>query len=274
MEKIAIPNISFTLRNDLCTGCGVCEDACPSGAITTVVEAGRFVPQVDAGLCNNGKGCHRCMDACPGVGIDLCRIAKERYADEGTKEDRLVGRYLKCFVGHSTDHDIRYHSASGGMVSQFLVFLLEKGLIDGAVVTAFDPGNELLVSSYIAHNREEVLRAKGSKYAPVSLHGMARAVKADGGLRYVIVGLPCHIEGFRKLEHIDRKFREKVVGYFAVYCSSGRTLLFVGPDVPPHRARVPRARHRQGQAYLFRLPRRGVPRLDGCEATPKYQGYG
>ena len=223
MTTNKIPNISFTLRNDLCTGCGVCEDACPAGAITTVVEAGRFVPQVDAGLCNNGKGCHRCMDACPGVGIDLCRIAKGLYDGEGTKEDRLVGRYLKCFVGHSTDHDIRYHSASGGMVSQFLVFLLEKGLIDGAVVTAFDPGNELLVSSYIAHNREEVLRAKGSKYAPVSLHGMARAVKADGGSRYVVVGLPCHIEGFRKLEHIDRKLREKVVGYFAVYCSSGRT---------------------------------------------------
>ena len=29
------------------------------------------------------------------------------------------------------------------MVSQFLIFLLEKKYIDGAVVTAFDPQNEL-----------------------------------------------------------------------------------------------------------------------------------
>ena len=163
------------------------------------------------------------MDSCPGVGVDLVKMADEFFMDDGTKTDKWVGHYLKCFTGHSNDEDIRYHCASGGMVSQFLIFLLEKGYIDGAVVTAFDPKNELLVRSYIAHNREEVLQAKSSKYAPVSLHGMAQAIKQDKGTRYVIVGLPCHIQGFRKLEAVDRKFREKIAGYFAIYCSSGRT---------------------------------------------------
>lgn len=216
-------NISYTLRHDLCTGCGICEGACPHGAITTVVKQGRFLPTIDEKLCRNSKGCHRCMDTCPGVGVDLVKMADEFFMDDGTKTDKWVGRYQKCFTGHSNDEYIRYHCASGGMVSQFLIFLLEKGYIDGAVVTAFDPKNELLVRSYIAHNREEVLRAKSSKYAPVSLHGMAQAIKQENGMRYVIVGLPCHIEGFRKLEAIDKKFREKIAGYFAIYCSSGRT---------------------------------------------------
>lgn len=216
-------NISYTLRHDLCTGCGICEGACPHGAITTVVKQGRFLPTIDEKLCRNSKGCHRCMDTCPGVGVDLVKMADEFFMDDGTKTDKWVGRYQKCFTGHSNDEDIRYHCASGGMVSQFLIFLLEKGYIDGAVVTAFDPNNELLVRSYIAHNREEVLLAKSSKYAPVSLHGMAQAIKQENGTRYVIVGLPCHIEGFRKLEVIDKKLREKIAGYFAIYCSSGRT---------------------------------------------------
>ncbi len=218
-----IPNISYTLRHDLCTGCGICQSACPSEAIRIIVKQGRFVPEVNEANCRNGKGCHRCYDTCPGLGMDLCRIAEELFADEDTKADKMVGRYLKCFTGHSNNEDIRYHCASGGMVSQFMIFLLEKGYIDGAVVTAFDPGNELLVRPYIAHNREEVLQAKSSKYAPVSLHGMAQAIKRERGTRYVIVGLPCHIQGFRKLEAIDRKFREKIAGYFAIYCSSGRT---------------------------------------------------
>ena len=222
MEKMTC-NISYTLRHDLCTGCGICEGACPHGAITTVVKQGRFLPTIDEKLCRNSKGCHRCMDTCPGVGVDLVKMADEFFMDDGTKTDKWVGRYQKCFTGHSNDEYIRYHCASGGMVSQFLIFLLEKGYIDGAVVTAFDPKNELLVRSYIAHNREEVLRAKSSKYAPVSLHGMAQAIKQENGMRYVIVGLPCHIEGFRKLEAIDKKFREKIAGYFAIYCSSGRT---------------------------------------------------
>ena len=216
-------NINYTLHNRLCLGCGVCESACPSNAISIIISQGRFVPKVDETKCKNDKGCHRCHDACPGLGIDLNRIANEKFADEHTQEDICVGRYLKCFTGHSNDEDIRYHCASGGMVSQFLIFLLEKGYIDGAVVTAFDPKNELLVRSYIAHNREEVLQAKSSKYAPVSLHGMAQAIKQENGTKYVIVGLPCHIQGFRKLEAIDRKLREKVIGHFAIYCSSGRT---------------------------------------------------
>lgn len=222
MEKMTC-NILYTLSHDLCTGCGVCECACPSKAITTVVKDGRFLPEIDEALCKNSKGCHRCIDACPGVGVDLIRIADEQFADKGTKFDEWVGRYKKCFTGHSNNEDIRYHCASGGMVSQFLIFLLEKGYIDGAVVTAFDPKNELLVSSYIATTAEEVLAAKSSKYAPVSLHKAAADIKAANGGKYVVVGLPCHIEGFRKLEAIDRKFKEKIAGYFAIYCSSGRT---------------------------------------------------
>lgn len=218
-----IPNINNTLNHDLCTGCGICEGVCPSNAITTIVKKGRFIPQIDKGLCKNDKGCHRCSDVCSGLGVDLTRIACEQFSDEGTKTDKMVGRYLKCFTGHSNNDDIRFHCASGGMVSQFLIFLLEKKYIDGAVVTAFDPQNELLVKSYIATTADEILAAKSSKYAPVSLHNAVRDVKAAKGNRYVIVGLPCHIEGFRKLEAIDRKFRERVIGYFAIYCSSGRT---------------------------------------------------
>lgn len=223
MEKITIPNINYTLRHDLCLGCGICQSACPSNAINITIKQGRFIPQVDKIKCKNKKGCHRCTDVCPGLGIDLDRIAKENFTDIGIQTDDIVGRYLKCFTGYSNDYDIRYHCASGGMVSQFLIFLLEKKYIDGAIVTAFDSQNELLVRSYIAHNRKEVLQAKSSKYAPVSLHGMAQAIKKETGTKYVIVGLPCHIHGFRKLAEIDHKLREKLIGYFAIYCSSGRT---------------------------------------------------
>ena len=271
-------NISYTLRNRLCTGCGICQSACPSNAISIIVNQGCFIPQIDETKCKSDKGCHRCHDACPGLGIDLTRIAKEQFADDGVKTDKWVGRYLKCFTGHSNDYDIRYHCASGGMVSQFLIFLLEKGYIDGAVVTAFDPTNELLVHSYIAHNRDEVLQAKSSKYAPVSLHGMAQAIKQETGTRYVIVGLPCHIQGFRKLEAIDRKFREKIAGYFAIYCSSGRTFyltehVFKERGIRKEDLTYFAYRDEGCLGSLVAKQRRGIRVVNSNSETALYEGY-
>lgn len=216
-------NINYTISNNLCTGCGVCGGACPSHAISTIVKQGRFLPQIDESKCRNDRGCYRCMEACPGVGIDLVRIAKEQFTDIDVKENKIIGKYLKCFIGHSNNEDTRYHCASGGMVSQFLIFLLEKKYIDGAVVTAFDPSNELLVNSYIATTADEILKAKSSKYSPVSLHKSVADIKAAPGSKYVVVGLPCHIHGFRKLMKIDKKLSSKITGLFSLFCSGSQT---------------------------------------------------
>ncbi len=222
MKNKYIPNINDTLSHSLCTGCGICEGACPSRAIRMVVSSGRFVPLVDDGLCKNGKGCHRCHDACAGLGINLAQIAKDCLAFADTKHDDFVGNYLSCHSGHSTDEYIRYHSASGGMVSQMLIWLMEKGYIQGAVVTKFDPDNELLVKSFVATTKEEILAAKSSKYSPVTLNTAIQEIKKREG-KFVIVGAPCHIQGFRKYEQLDKHFKEKIFGYFGIYCSCGRT---------------------------------------------------
>jgi len=216
-------NINFTLKNHLCNGCGICEGVCPTKSITVVVKEGQFVPILDEATCINNKGCDRCYSACPCVGIQINEISEKCFDAPEILFDPKVGRYLNCYSGFSNDYDIRYHCASGGVLSQFLIFLLEKKYIDGAIVASFDASKELLVSSCIARTKDEVLRGKGSKYAPVTFSNTIRDIKNDKGKKFIIVGLPCHIHGFRKYEKIDKGFKKKIVGYFGLYCSGGRS---------------------------------------------------
>lgn len=219
--RTGTPNISYTTKHDLCVGCGVCQDACPQRAITVINKDGLFRPEINDGKCVNSKGCHRCYDVCPGIGIEINAVAEKEFCDAEIRSDIYIGRYLNHYVGYSTDHELRYHCASGGLTSQFIIYLLDKGLITGAVVTRFDNDNPLMVQTFVARNKEEILSAKSSKYAPVTMAGIAEQIKSMNG-KFVVVGLPCHIHGFRKLEKKDVKFKNKIFAYFGLYCSCGR----------------------------------------------------
>ena len=218
-------NITYTVNNHLCTGCGICEDVCPKHAISIARVHGEHRPKLDKSLCLGDK-CGRCLKVCPGVGINLVGIAKEHFVDTSIKKDKYIGRYVGLHSGYSLDEEIRYHSASGGMVSQFLIYLLEKNIIDGAVVTGYGE-DHVTPMSYIARTADEVINARSSKYCPVALNKVGNEIARSEG-KFVVVGTPCHIQGFRKRAAIDRRFREHVAGYFSIYCSSGRT--FNGQD--------------------------------------------
>lgn len=214
-------NIYYTSHNQMCTGCGVCEDVCPKHCITIQRLNGEHRPVVNEGGCNK---CGKCLRVCPGVGIEFQKFQPE---SDGQKTDKYIGKFVGLHTGYSLDEDIRYHSASGGMVSQFLIYLLDKKVIDGAAVTGYKD-DHITPYSYIARSREEVINARSSKYCPVALNKVGNEIASLTEGKYVIVGTPCHIQGFRKRMAIDRKLRERIVGLFAIYCSSGRT--FNGQD--------------------------------------------
>ena len=215
------PSITYIVEHLLCTGCGTCQDSCPNDSIIFKVKKGLNTPLVNQITCRNKKGCSICYDICPGKGIDLMHQGENLFNEKEIKVDYYIGRYLNCYSGYSSNDDIRYHSAAGGMVSQFLIYLIEHKVIDGAVVTGFESENPMKPYSYIATTKEDILKGRSSKYCPVALNGMATEIKNQLG-KYIVVGLPCHIQGLRNLEKIDKKLKEHIFGYFSIYCSSNR----------------------------------------------------
>lgn len=42
-----------------------------------VCKKGRFLPSVNKENCKNARGCHRCLDTCPGIGVDLIGLSEK-----------------------------------------------------------------------------------------------------------------------------------------------------------------------------------------------------
>ena len=215
---MAKQNIGLTVKDGLCIGCGICEDICPKKCIR--IDRGRLnVPHVDEKNCVD---CGLCRKVCAGRGIEIEGRAKQLFG-EAQQYHKMLGHYIKTYKGYSTEYENRFHCASGGCLSQFLIWLLEKGVIDGAVVTGYEFKNPMQPHVYIASNREEVLAGKSSKYCVVTMNGIAKEIHNTPG-KYVVVGLPCHIHAFRKYGGVDKKVGERIIGYFPIYCSSNKNM--------------------------------------------------
>jgi len=218
--------ISQVVKDNLCTGCGTCYAMCPKEAISIEIneKKGIYEPVIDESKCNN---CGICMKVCPGHEVDFEQLNSEIFGKE--PEDILIGNYLNCYIGYSTDYDIRYNSSSGGLVTQLLIFALEEGIIDGALVTRMKKDKPLEPEPFIARTREEIIEASKSKYCPVPANvALKEILDSKEGEKFAVVGLPCHIHGIRKAEQINKKLKEKIVLHVGIFC--GKTISFLGTE--------------------------------------------
>ncbi len=178
-----------------------------------VVKKGRYVPQWEKSRCN---WCGLCYETCPGYSVDFEGFSRVLFGD--IPENLALGRYLGCYVGHAVDKSVRYRSASGGLVSSLLVFALEQGLIDGALVTRMRRDDPLRPEPFIARTREEILSAARSKYCPVATNVALREI-LESDDRIAVVGLPCHIQGIRKVEQRIPRLARQIRYRISLACS-------------------------------------------------------
>ena len=214
-------NVSKVVKDGLCTSCGICAGACHKDSISFHYGKERNTPRVDVQKCVN---CGLCYNVCPGKGIELVNWGKRLFGEvPEIKTDLCVGHYLRTYVGHSTKEEIRMHAATGGMVSQFLMWLLKKGEIEGAVVVRYRKDNPLEPEPFIATTEEEIWESRSSKYVVLSMDKVAQQIASEGYRNLVVVGLPCHIQGWRQLASKNKNVRDAIKGYFAIYCSVNKT---------------------------------------------------
>lgn len=138
-----------------------------------------------------------------------------------TKEEikRYLGEDHGCWITYSTDDQVRNGAASGGTTSQILVNLLDRGLIDGALVWKMVLGGDHpTTEALIATTREQVLEARGSKYAAVryARDGLPLIESFEG--RLAVVTVPCDASYLRRKMHSDPALADKIVCILTLFC--------------------------------------------------------
>lgn len=185
------------VTNGLCTGCAGCVVACPHDVLGYDDTLGIYKPfhledEDGPGGCGHGdRGCTSCTRACPRfrsweTEIDTFMFKREREADEvdGISKDIILAR--------ATDKYVLDKGQDGGLVSAMLIYALEKGYIDGALVSYLEgDGSTWKAIPGVARNKEEILAAAGSRYT-YSANTMAYAQAVGMGLeKLALVGMSC-----------------------------------------------------------------------------------
>ncbi|ACX72612.1 nitrite and sulphite reductase 4Fe-4S region [Methanocaldococcus vulcanius M7] len=158
---------------NMCARCGTCTVVCPNNLLTFEDR-----PKLKDECLRKGNG--MCFEVCPRVSSGKYQIKiRENF-------------FEKYYYGKS-----EIEGQDGGVVTAFLKYLLENGKIDGAIVVGDECWKPI---SMAVQNADDLLKSTKSKYAVSTLDALRKA--GEMGLEKVaVVGLPCQINGLRKLQY-------------------------------------------------------------------------
>lgn len=158
---------------DDCTGCMLCADTCPKGAIRFQIdENGFWLPRVDTERC---IGCKLCEKSCRTV-----------------RSNELHPFCEQPYKGHAVSDDVRRRSTSGGIFYALAEHAIRsrQAVVFGAVC---EGGS---IRHRAVETIEELAALQGSKYAQSDTRGVYQQVKRllKEGRFVLFSGTPCQVQ--------------------------------------------------------------------------------
>ncbi|MBL4770043.1 MAG: Coenzyme F420 hydrogenase/dehydrogenase, beta subunit C-terminal domain [Planctomycetes bacterium] len=210
-------NIRDVAEKHLCTGCGVCAYLEPDGI--------RMVDDLGQGrrpLVEDGAGTGEALDACPGHAMELPAFdPKSGHLKELWQG---WGPILELWEGYATDPEIRLAGSSGGAATALSLFALEQKRSSGVLHTGARRDVPYLNETIRSQDREQLMGASGSRYAPASpCDGLQQVEDAAG--KSVFVGKPCDAAALNRAEALRPGLAAKIDVSIAIFCAGAPSTL-------------------------------------------------
>ncbi|MFD3259458.1 Coenzyme F420 hydrogenase/dehydrogenase, beta subunit C-terminal domain [Paenibacillus lentus] len=133
--------------------------------------------------------------------------------------EKYIGQFEETYLGYASENLIRNGAGSGGVTSAISIYLLEKGYVDGVLVSKSEVRNERITADcFIATTRQEILDSRQSIYMDFNYTKNLRAILDFKG-QIAMVGLPCHFEILSGLESKHPELKDKIKFKLSLFCS-------------------------------------------------------
>lgn len=193
-------------------GCGLC-------TIDKVVQGMEYGGKNDCLVPKNDNVANNSIanQICPGMGYDIKSDAEVLFSQEA-KYSIPLGYVHSLCATHSVSQEVLANASSGGIITQLLVYLIEKKIVDYVSVTQFFCDKEgVHTRTFLTNKKEEILKAQGSKYCPVNFDGLLEELHTREG-RVAVMATPCVIAGLRAIEQQPDYLKAEIKLHIANFC--------------------------------------------------------
>jgi coenzyme F420 hydrogenase subunit beta len=195
---MSAPKVSFeeslekgVIQAGKCVGCSTCVVVCPFNCLEYAVEEPKLVKEC--------KICGICAQACPRYDWAWAKVENFVFGRE-RKPNEDFGVYRRMSLAQAKDKHVLDVCQDGGLVTALLLFALENGFIDGAVVSGLSREKPFHPIPLLATTREDILKSAGTKYSySPNMQALAEGIKQKKS-NLAFVGTPCQIQAVRKMQ--------------------------------------------------------------------------
>jgi coenzyme F420 hydrogenase subunit beta len=195
----------------LCTSCGTCISACPVDALAW--QANETI-SFDRATCVD---CGICYAVCP---PEYALEVKPPFGGERgwtVTPDPLIGPHISLSRAYAAETAVRRAGSAGGVVTALLIWALEAGLIDRALVVRTDPRNPTRPQIVVARTPEEIRQASQSKNCLAPVNALLDQLQQEPG-RLAVVTLPCQAHGIRLAQALNLAVTRNIALVIGVFC--------------------------------------------------------